>query len=520
MFRNFNKILIAGLLLATLQGSVASGQTDSQLTTDDVVVLKMAEAIVQLGRQYQDLIWPGYDLSKMLLILYIPDRWAMLLNAPRNAEGFSECPAGWPDLKTHVLYHAGQYDGLVGQLAFDIEIDSNGVAAVAFDEQSPRRFLEYAVHENFHQYQYATFGEIPWEREELYPIEDATNTALACLEIHCLRDAVRYAAQGRQDLMQNRVTAFVALRNYRWRVSDPYVRNYEQGQEINEGTAKYVEIKASSLVPKLHYTSALGKTSDTLFAEFAKTGMPETIIDGLNHLIDGGTVAPEDMLRNRIYPVGAAEGYLLDQFGMTWKPSAQQAGPDFTFAAMLESALNLDSTQETREIPKAKELYDYDSIIRKTREIITAYSAGYDSAVAVFESEPGIRVEMSFSGKGLMRSRSSSAKKWLVENGSKEYRDHYNVYVLKSWPDEDFSLQLKDAGLLEMTDWSPKDKTVVFFCPEIESLTIDGVTKNPRDQTEYHFDKLSLTGTDFELKSDQPGTISIANKFVSINLES
>jgi hypothetical protein len=106
-----------------------------------------------------------------------------------------------------------------------------------------------------------------------------------------------------------------------------------------------------------------------------------------------------------------------------------------------------------------------------------------------------------------------------VENGSKEYRDNYDVYVLKSWPDEKFSFQLKDAGLLEMTDWSTKEKSVVFFCPEIESLTVDGEAKNPSDHAEYHFEKMSLTGTGFELKSDRPGTISMADKFVSISLE-
>ena len=535
MLNHYRRILVSVLLLFGFHPSIGNGQTGPQLTADDLTVLKVTETAIQLGRQFPDSIWPGYNLDQIPLIVYIPDRWALLLNAPQSANGFVDYPNRWPGLQTHVLYHPGQYEELVGQLAFDLQIDSTAVAAVGFTGQNERGFLEYVVHENFHQFQHARFGEIQWEREELYPIEDASNTSLACLEIHLLKDAVKFLKQEKQDSVRNRISQFVAIRYYRWREADAYVERYEQGQEINEGTAKYVEMRAVSLVPKLRYNSSLGGTTYPMTVDLASVTMPDCIIEGLNRLIVAGTIAPEDMPRNRIYPVGAAQGFLLDQLAVDWKAIAQQAGPGFTFADLLRRALGIDSSTMASLVVEAQKIYDFETIYEKSKGSILAYRTGFDSAMTVFESQPGIRAEMRFNGKNLMRSRSSSSKKWLTDSGSRELRDHYEVYVLRSLSAEEFPTQLKDAGLLgllgqefrfqlkdaglfELTNWSTKDKELVFYCPEIESLVIDGILQNTTSDAEYRFEKLRLSGANFELKSGRAGTISISNHHVAINL--
>jgi len=54
--------------------------------------------------------------------------------------------------------------------------------------------------------------------------------------------------------METLLKEFIAVRNYRWKHADNYVRKYEQGQEINEGTARYVEMKAMDCFLKLDTT--------------------------------------------------------------------------------------------------------------------------------------------------------------------------------------------------------------------------------------------------------------------------
>jgi len=497
--------------------STAATQSNRQLDDDEFTVLKVSEAVVQIGRQFPDSIWPRYDLSKMPLMIYIPEKWALLLNAPPAADGFTEYPDTWPDLHTHVLYHQGPYDDLSGQLAFNVEIDSLVVAAVSPLGRDEQSMLEYVIHENFHQFQDQQFGEITWQREEIYPIEDAQNTALACLELYLLKGAIESLQRSDIASFHGRVEEFVAVRSYRWQIASDYLRQYEQGLEIKEGAAKYVEMKAMSLVPKLQYSSAFGGADSPSASTLDKSGMADHILEGLKERIADGTIAPEDMPRNRVYPLGAAEGYILDQMGIDWKPQAQAAGAEFTFANLMKDGLRLDDSVDETLVANGRKMFDYDEILNKTQESIHAYRAGFDSTLASFDSQPGIRVEVIFSGKNMLRSRNSSSKKWLVDNGSRELRDHYNIYTLRNLTGPEFNFMLKDAGLLEVTDWDTKDKDIVFYCPDIDSISINGVGREINDKTVYRFKTLYLSGSGFELRSDRPGTMTNSADFIKID---
>lgn len=502
----------------TLQPFIATAQNDKQLNDDEITVLKVSETVVRLGWQFQDSIWPGYDLSTMPLMIYIPDKWALLLNAPPSVDGFTDYPDKWPDLQTNVLFHAGTFEDLRGQLAFNLEIDSLTITAVSPLGRDERSMLEYVIHENFHQFQNQEFGEITWRREELYPIEDAQNTALACLELYLLKDAVECLQRSEIDSFHGRVAEFVAVRSYRWQMASDYIRQYEQGLEIKEGTAKYVEMKAMSLVPKLRYSSAFGGTSSPSSSSLHESSMADYILEGLGARISDGTISPEDMPRNRVYPLGAAEGYILDQVGIDWKPQAQSAEAEFTLADLVKYALKLDDARYKTLLENAKKMFDYTEILKKTKKSIMVYREGFDSTMASFNSQPGIKVEMRFSGRNMLRSRNSYSKKWLVDNGSREMRDHYNIYTLRNMTGPEFNFVLKEAGLLEVTDWDTKDKDIVFYCANIDSLSVDGVSQDIDDEMSYRFGMIHLHGSNFELKSVRPGTISNSAGVIEIDL--
>jgi hypothetical protein len=57
--------------------------------------------------------------------------------------------------------------------------------------------------------------------------------------------------------------------------------------------------------------------------------------------------------RNRLYPVGAALGYLCDFLGLEWKPTAQAAGPEFAFHLLLSRRLNAVETPAEELIGRA-----------------------------------------------------------------------------------------------------------------------------------------------------------------------
>jgi len=122
------------------------------------VALDTAAAIVHFYKKTGKRVWPGYDLSRQPLLIYVPERWALLLNASNHVEGFAEYPDGWPDLGTSVLLRMGSSETLVGQLVFNLELgDLRTVAVPVFEAHLPANhpssrlyWFGFTIHEAFH----------------------------------------------------------------------------------------------------------------------------------------------------------------------------------------------------------------------------------------------------------------------------------------------------------------------------------------------------------------------------------
>ena len=160
-----------------------------------------------------------------------------------------------------------------------------------------------------------SFGEIPWAREERYPILDEVNTALAYLEMALLRDALAPAYARDRARLEGLVRLFAAVRKERWEKGPPFVRSYEQGQEIREGTAQYVQMRCVDLLKDLDYRSSVnGRGVRDALKDLSPLAIRSKDFETR---MKGNTVQPDDMIRNRIYPVGATLGFLADVLGIS-----------------------------------------------------------------------------------------------------------------------------------------------------------------------------------------------------------
>jgi hypothetical protein len=516
-------LLGISVLLFSLIGAspFAQEMTDEKLSDQDLTALKICEGVIQLFKQFPDSIWPGYDLAKKPFIFYMPER-ALLFNYSKEIEGFTKYPEDWPNLGTSVLVHVGQYDNLTGQLYFDLRIDTVDLAAVPYLHKSVVDLFAFIVHENFHQYQqygqHPAFGEIPWAREELYPIQDRQNTALAYLEMRLLMDALKMMKNDDQKKCREYLKQFVAVRDYRWRTGDSFVKRYEQGEEINEGTAKYVEVKSVSLVPKLEYHSSLDGLTTPLLEDFDTLSLYGYLMDDFQSRITGNSISPVDVGRYRIYPVGASQGVLLDYLKIDWKDKAGKAGPEFTYAQLFKESLKVKDDQLARLLEIAKKNYDYEKVLASTDKLIDEYTEGYNKDLAAFEAQSGYRIEIDLSSKNLSRSSSSSAKRWIVDQGSKTLKSHYDAYVLRTVLTDDLLLEIHDTGILEQDDWDKRIKKITFFIPEITTLSLDGKALDSAQVTQSQFKNIEIAGKNLNLSYAKPGTISIADHQVNINL--
>jgi hypothetical protein len=486
-------------------------ERSSPLSGYERTILDVCRAIVSTFRENPSTIWPGYNLAEQTYLVYLPKKWVLLFNPAGAVEGFGGCPEGWPDLRTKVLYHEGSYGDLVGQLAFDFEVGGVKTVAIGLPESSegfPAALDVYLagfiVHEAFHQFQTDHFGEIPWQREERYPVLDRENTNLAVLEMRILMDAVSRAQAGARREVEDRLRMFVAVRGERWRVGGEFVGRHEQGLEIREGTAEYVQTKALSLM-----TGARGLEG------FSKVSLSGLLGEDFRTRFKGESVTPDDMPRNRIYPVGAALGSLSDFLGLDWKPLAQAAGPEFAFHTLISGKIGPGEKRSDDLIAEAKKDYGYDKIAAATDASIREYHEGYLRELKAFEGQPLERLELEFSYRSISRGRNSLGRTWLIDNGSKSLGSRYLVYTLKN---ADLTLQLHEAGVYEENDWDAKRKKVVFYVPMIQSASLDGRPIDLAVTISAAFRTLEITGQSLNLSITKPGKITRTGKTIVIKV--
>ncbi len=525
-------LLVAAVAALTVSAAPAAPlEADDALTDMELDILRVCEGVLQLFASHADDIWPGYDLSERPFLVYIPERWALLLNCGNAAEGFGPPPRDWPDLGAEVCFKEGQVGNLVGQLAFGYDAGGVRTVAVGFPESMSESFEDlelkmfaYVVHEAFHEYQNEVFGDIEWAREQEYPIEDVENAALAYLEMALLVEAIEAAWADDADLASEATAQFVAVRAHRWARADSFIAIYEGGKETREGTARYVELRCLDFARELDYESSV-PGAPLLRDDLAHAALPGYLLDDFRESMVDGAIPMEDLPRNRIYPVASAQGFLLDYFDVDWQPEAEQSTSDFTYARLLRERLELTEEDHAALIEAAKARHGYTELMGAAGTSIENHISAYREALAVFEQQQGSRIEIAFDTNGLYRSRATSATRLVVDRGAHELCDRYDVYTLER--DGTF-LELHDVGLLEVNDYDGYRKTVVFYATSVETITVDGdaiaapasatPVPNQRDAEARRFIALRIAGDGFELTHEGPGTVALAAGSIVVDL--
>lgn len=509
---------IVALVVSVVQ---AHAQDPPQLSPLDSVDLRTITAVVTVFRESRDSVWPGYDLSLQPFLVYRPGRWAVVLNPPGEIEGYGPYPASWPHLGALALLHFGATPGLVGQLEFDFPVGGVTMVAVPLaddlSEQGLARALSvfaFVVHEAFHQFQRSAFREVNEPSEEQYPILDTANSARAALEIHILEDAVR--AVERRDLAGSRrmTGLFLAQRRFRWEHASPLVREFERAKELTEGTAKYVETRLVANAAVICRTGSF--TDPYVCPSFGSVTVPGYLQADFESRLTDRALSPADVPRNRIYPTGAAMGVLLDFFRIEWKHKAANLPDSSTLADLLALASPVPASRLESLRKEAEQRYDLAQLQRRTRTLVDVYVREADDAIRAFEAQPGYRVEVQLPAAGTSRSRSSVAKRWVVDNGRRVFGSEFLAYTLRR-PDQQVLLTVERRAVLDDLV-PPGERRVAFFVSSVDSIRVNGAPLAVTSESDYQFDGLSIHGDGFSLDVRVPGTLSLSGGRVAVRL--
>ncbi len=228
-------------------------------------------------------LWPGYEPLRIPLAIYTGSA-TYLFRHPAPPEGFALAGDG-------VHRWEGRHPAATSNSSADI--GGTSTATLLADgpraAEQPTVLAAVALHEAFHVFQRARHGS--WSGNEgdlfLYPFDDARLLALRRTESAELRRALAAATPGAAACHAREA---LAARRQRFAAMDSAFARYERANELNEGLATYIQIRAPG-----------GSTVTIPEAEWPATGV-----------------------RDRFYAVGPALAFLLDRFRPGWQEELER----------------------------------------------------------------------------------------------------------------------------------------------------------------------------------------------------
>lgn len=468
-------------------------------------------------------VWPGYALASRPLVAYRPDKWVVLVDPPEpDPEGWAPYPDAWPPLPVPAVVRTGETGDLIGQLDFDYEVAGGRTVAVPLYEEIPaelgdrdRYLYAFLTHESFHRYQREAFSDVETPSEEAYPILDARNNALAGLEMRVLERALTALERGDEAAARRLAGEALVVHAERWRGLDEPARAIERAKEVVEGTAKYVETRAVDDLAR-RCREGLADAAGVLCARFHDLTATRWIAEELALHLEGGAVSPRDMPRNRIYPVGAALGLLLDAFAPGWKRGVEEAGTSRSLHDWLEAALEPDEGGREAVLRTAMEREGWEELLAASRDRVEAHRASFEAALSEFDARPGLKVIVELPDRDLARSRSSRDERWVVDRG-RRVLGAFVTYALTRGTEPGFRLALRDREVLDET-LEGERRRVTFHLEDLPRLSLDGAAVTPVSPGRWTFGRLQLAGEGVEIETAIPGTVEREDETLRIRL--
>ena len=267
--------------------------------TEENAALDVDALVARFDELAQRDLWPGFDPRATPLAIY-DGTHTYLFRHPTPPPEFSKRTDGKDG-----LVMAGRHPAVVANSSAEIGGITTGTVQLESLRRKPLTdAAAVVIHETFHVYQRTALpgwsGNIAVLFE--YPVENGELLVLRRMETEALRRAL---APENDDWLRWTAAALEARAKRFARLEDKFTE-YERGEELNEGLAQYVEMRASG------------------------RGHAELPAEGF----------PAAAMRLRCYATGNAYGVLLDRVDSEWR-SKLSAEPKQSLDEMLTAAMGM-----------------------------------------------------------------------------------------------------------------------------------------------------------------------------------
>jgi len=310
------------LLLASLAVSVMA-RAEPPLADDDRI--RLAEAW-RLADDVQDSVWPGWSEVPFVVLLVTPET-EYLLRHPAPTDDFSS--QGFDDLlQTEVFARAntGQYDpGILATFPAISGVDTVVIGQPAATGKKSTTWAIVALHEHFHQLQYTR----PWYYDGVKALDLAGGDESGMWQLNYPfpyddRDVGRAFADYQAALartldatdgeIRGLATDVDAARDALRQLLNDSDYRYLSFQLWQEGIARYTEYAVARAAVAGHEPlPAFTRLTDYVGYADALAALEA------DHRREMRELDLEFWKRTVFYPVGAAEGLLLDRVRPDWK---------------------------------------------------------------------------------------------------------------------------------------------------------------------------------------------------------
>lgn len=349
-----------------------AGDTTAEAEVD-AAVTTMLENLAVLYRSTAG-VWPGFDPMEHPTVVALRDgsavTGAVAINHPDPKALGTAAPIDTGDapFTAHFVSELVDAGALERVAAFEFNSMQGGVDSFVMvadptdsflDPEAPEFATTY-IHEMFHRYQFASFNESRFQDFENYPYT-AANLELAALEGRALTEALRAETDQARDEAAER---FVAIRMAR-RAAAPEVARLDDGQEISEGSARYIEHRVASEDFGAAYHQGNVDSGEIPTDVSTQFGVKETFGFG------------------RFYATGAAVLDLLERMGVP--DYAARVEADEPPATILADALGVTDADVDDLVAAARTNYD------PLNELAEQAAAGATAAAEeppIFSDEP------------------------------------------------------------------------------------------------------------------------------------
>lgn len=381
-------------MVTSLIVCLAAAQAAQQTLKVDPLMIASADEVWSIIGQAKNPVWPGWDARTTPVLVYFPDKQDVLINHPKPPEGFVPYTGAVKSLIGTIFVRDGKttfdQDGQntsteVGGVETLVVADTRSTLRQRVQSLQPNAdpqtiadnltfdpygHMQMVAHEAFHVYQNRRAPNKGANEQALfrYPTLSVENNVGYALEGRFLAAALRAKTDAEA---RNEAAKWLVARMTRHAALTQADRDYEDGNEFNEGLAKYVEYKLLQVLPGhkpgaamwwlagFHGYDDLSKEVDAKIAEMVG------YTDG-SRLVNNDPYGSSPV-RFRLYYTGMAVGAMLDRLGGKWHDRIFEKG--VTLTSLATEALHLSAADLEAAKAKLKTSSGYDALVQAKQKL-------------------------------------------------------------------------------------------------------------------------------------------------------